>query len=65
MNYSKVEFFDGEGTLIATYTGVTNYTDHENYVSFTGTKVGGDDGEVDYEINRSTFGSVTKTPNPV
>ena len=58
--YSSIIFTKADGTT-TTYTGVTGYSAHESYVSFTG-KGPGDEAAKDYEINRTAFSSVQKIP---
>lgn len=59
MDYSSIVFTSG--TTTTTYTGVTGYTSHETYVSFTGK--GPDDTEPKgYEVNRTSFSSVQLNP---
>jgi len=57
--YAQIVFHSGESTT--TYTVVTSYTEHESYVSFHG-KAEGSDEIKHYEVNRTSFDWVEKTP---
>ena len=59
MSYSSIVVTSGSNST--TYTDVTGYTSHENYIAFTG-KGPGDATAKSYEINRTAFDSVQKNP---